>query len=190
MYASGVCADYRYIFDHSKPPHYDGIILQIMAQNTYSVAQTTSIDSDLYGILLIPEKGKNLLSERQKILSEKLVISHPIIYEEERCQYCSSFSRSLSAYNKQANLLRSESPNDSDLEDQDNMNIEDIEPDIEVLDDTEKQSKTKDKDIMKAEILEKIRDTNQKYSKHRATHDSLTLKHIEIIEGTFDRLKN
>jgi hypothetical protein len=182
MYASGVCADYRYIYDHSKPPHYDGIILQVMARNTYAVPQTTSIDSDLYGILLIPEKAKALLSEKQKSLSEQLVESHPIIYEEERCQTCSNFSKSLSTYNKQANILRSDSTTESDLIDYDLMNEDEVSSDPDEFADPETRA------VMKEEILEKIRDSNIRYAKHRATHDALTLRQIEKIEDTFSQI--
>jgi XRN 5'-3' exonuclease N-terminus len=182
MYSSGICSDYRYIYDHSTPPHYDGIILQIMSQNTYTVPQTKSIDSDLYGILLIPEKAKPLLSEKQKKLAEKLVKIHPIIYEEERCQKCSIFSKSLSNYNKQASLLRSDSTTDSDLFDHNLIDADELSSDPDDFADAEKRAR------LKEDILEKIRDLNVKYAKHRVTHDTMTLKKIEKIEGTFSKL--
>ena len=183
MYASGVCADYRYIYDHSKSPHYDGIILQILTQNTYVVPQTKPIDSDLYGILLIPEKANTLLLERQKKLAEKLVSVHPIIYEEERCQECSSFSKNLSNYNKQASVLRSDSTTESDLVDLDIMNEDDISEDSQDLADPEKRH------ALKEDVLAKIRESNMEYAKHKTIHGVLNLNEIEKIETTFANLK-
>jgi 5'-3' exonuclease len=113
MYQTGVCSDYRYIYDHSKCPHYTGFILNILSQHTHVVNQTKSIDSDLYGILLIPEKANSLLSDRQKELSSKLVLKHPIIYEEERCQKCTIFSKTMSGYNKQLKNFKEEEDSDT-----------------------------------------------------------------------------
>jgi 5'-3' exoribonuclease Xrn1-like protein len=186
MYATGVCADYRYIYDHSKSPHYTGLLLQIMFRNTYVVPETKPINSDLYGILLIPEKAKPLLSDKQKELSKKLVKLHPIIYEEERCQKCSIFSKSLSTYNKQAAALRSDSTTESDLLDLNIVESEECDDDSEECDDDSEESVDLERRAeLKSDLLDKIRDSNFEYSEHKKTHDQLTLRSIEEIERSF-----
>jgi hypothetical protein len=105
MYITGECSNYRYIYDHDKSPHITGIMLTIMFNNIYKLSKAESIDIDLYGILLIPEKAKNLLTKEQNLISEKLVKKYPIIYEEERCIECKNYSRTISDLNKEAKGL-------------------------------------------------------------------------------------
>ena len=124
------------------------------------------------------------MSEKQKKLSAKLVELHPIIYEEERCQKCSAFSKTLSTYNKQASILRSESATESDLID---WNLGDSN---EVSDDLDEFANAEKRAVLKEDLMVKIRELNTKYAKHRATHDSMTLKEIEKIERTFSQIEN
>lgn len=95
MYTTGNCSDYRYIYDHQTSPHVTGVIWTIIFNNMYNITKTKSIDVDLYGILLIPEKANLLLSKEQRLIAEKLVKVHPIIYEEGRCIKCKNYSKKL-----------------------------------------------------------------------------------------------
>jgi len=95
MYTSGRCANYRYIYDHTESPHIWGAMWTIMFNNTHTVTKTKSIDVDLYGILLIPEKANSLLTKEQNLIAAKLVTKHPIIYEIGRCVKCKNFCETI-----------------------------------------------------------------------------------------------
>lgn len=109
MYTTGNCSNYRYIYEHITSPHVVGAMLSLMRYNTYQITSTSSIDVDLYGILLIPEKAKSLLSKEQNLIAEKLAKKHPIIYEEGRCDKCKNYSKLLSKLNKEYKLYDSDS---------------------------------------------------------------------------------
>jgi 5'-3' exonuclease len=104
MYTTGKCSNYRYIYEHMTSPHVNGVMLSLMRYNTYSILFTSSIDVDLYGIFLIPEKAKSLLSKEQNLIAERLVKEHPIVYEEERCKKCRNYSKLISNLNKELKL--------------------------------------------------------------------------------------
>lgn len=114
MYSSGVCSDYRYLYNNNISPHVTGVMLSIMFNNVFSVIKTDSIDVDLYGILLIPEKASALLTKEQNLIVKKLVKKHPVIYEEERCSKCRRYYVQLSKLNKEAKLYDSDSPDRTD----------------------------------------------------------------------------
>jgi hypothetical protein len=109
MYTTGNCSDYRYIYDHQSSPHVWGAMWTIMFNNTYTITKTSSIDVDLYGILLIPEKAKTLLSREQNLIANKLVKIHPIIYEEERCVKCKQLCKLLNNLHSQSKAYDSDS---------------------------------------------------------------------------------
>lgn len=109
MYTTGNCSDYRYIYDHKTSPHVWGAMWTIMYNNTYTITKTQSIDVDLYGILLIPEKANLLLSKEQNLIATKLADKHPIIYEEGRCIKCKNFCKLLNQLRSQAKLYDSDS---------------------------------------------------------------------------------
>lgn len=114
MYLTGRCVDYKYIFDYDFKPHLLGVMITMMFNNIYVVKKHHSIDNDLYGILLIPENAKTLLSKEQNLIIDKLSIIHPVIYEEERCNKCKKY------YNKINILKPKNNQNDDDLS-QDDM---------------------------------------------------------------------
>ena len=109
MYTTGVCSNYRYIYEHGTSPHVIGTMLSLMKYDSYTITSTSSIDVDLCGILLIPEKAKGLLSREQNLIAEKLAKNHPIIYEEGRCDDCKKYSKALSKLNKEYKLYDSDS---------------------------------------------------------------------------------
>lgn len=115
MYTSGNCSNYKYIYEHETSPHVVGTMLSLIHYSTYTITVTDAIDVDLYGILLIPEKAKTLLSKEQNLIADKLVKKHPIIYEEGRCNKCKNFSKLLSKLNKECKLFDSESDEKFDL---------------------------------------------------------------------------
>ncbi|VBB17783.1 XRN 5'-3' exonuclease [Yasminevirus sp. GU-2018] len=115
MYTTGSCSDYRYIYDHQTSPHVYGAMWSIIFNNKYTITKTPSIDVDLYGLLLIPEKAKALLSKEQNLIAEKLVEIHPIIYEEGRCDKCKNYSRLVSKLQKEMKLYDSDSNEKSDI---------------------------------------------------------------------------
>lgn len=188
MYSTGICADYRYIYNHKGAPHYSALMMEIARNNTRKVNTTFPIDSDLYGILLIPEKADALLSEKQRECTEELLTSHPIIYEEERCQKCSVFSKQMSNYNSEAKALRTPTSSESPLFDlEDDSNDSNDSNDCDDSDDSDEMSDdTRIK--LKESILEKIRNTSSRYAKHKETHDVMNINHIESIEQTFRKI--
>lgn len=84
MYVTGNCSDYGYLYHHHESPHILGIIHALMFNNKYKISKSDPIDVDLYGILLIPEKQKDLLSTEQKHIADKLCEKYPIIYENKK----------------------------------------------------------------------------------------------------------
>ena len=104
MYISGVCSNRRYIYEHDSSPHILGVMMTVLRHNTYTITTTPSIDIDLYGILLIPEKANFLLSKEQLIIAKKLVEIHPIIYQETRCDICKEYSKTLAKLSKENKL--------------------------------------------------------------------------------------
>ena len=101
MYISGICSNYLYQYDHSTSPHIMGVALSLMKNNTYNIIYSDSIDTLLYGILLIPECANTLLSKEQNMIATKLVVKHNVIYEEGRCARCKKFSSSAGKLNIQ-----------------------------------------------------------------------------------------
>jgi hypothetical protein len=86
-----------------------------MRYNTYQLISSSAIDVDLYGILLIPEKAKSLLSKEQNLIAKKLTKQYPIIYEEGRCDKCKNYSKLLSKLNKEYKLYDSDSDERFDI---------------------------------------------------------------------------
>ena len=115
MYVTGNCSDYTYIYHHDASPHVTGIALVMLHNTSYHITKSPSVDVDLYGILLMPEKAKCLLSKEQNLIAEKLVEKYPIIYEEGRCKKCKEFSTSVANLNKQYKLFDSESDEKMDI---------------------------------------------------------------------------
>jgi len=66
-------------------------MLTVMANSIYNIEKSPVVDVDLYGILLIPEKAKYMLSKEQNLIIDMLVEKFPIIYEEGRCKQCEQF---------------------------------------------------------------------------------------------------
>jgi hypothetical protein len=110
MYALGKCSNYKYIYEQlDTNPHITGVMFSLMYHNKYIIHSSPSIDIDLYGILLIPEKACKLLSKEQNLIVSELISEHPIIYEEGRCEKCKKYSREASAINKEAKTYDDES---------------------------------------------------------------------------------
>lgn len=100
MYITGSCSDYKYIYNYDTAPHITGVMLSLMVYNTYNIIISKSIDSNLYGILLIPNKTNNILSNKNKKIANKIEEKFPILYEEERCILCQQYKKTLYGLNK------------------------------------------------------------------------------------------
>jgi hypothetical protein len=109
MYVTGNCSDYRYICEDRTSLHVTGVLWSIFFNNTYTISKSDSIDVDLCGILLIPEKAKILLSKEQNLIATQLVEKHPVIYEEGRCKKCGSYSTIIKNLHKKQKLIDSDS---------------------------------------------------------------------------------
>jgi 5'-3' exonuclease len=101
MYITGICSDYRYIYNYINSPHITGVMLTLMANNIYTITESPSIDSNLYGILLIPYKAINILSDKNKQLVYKIKQKYPILYEEEECKECQNYKKKKMVLNNQ-----------------------------------------------------------------------------------------
>lgn len=101
MYITGNCSDYRYIYNYNISPHITGIMLTLMANYIYTITESKSIDSNLYGMLLIPYRASNILSDRNKIIAQKIEQKYPILYEEEHCKKCQKYKKNKIVLNKQ-----------------------------------------------------------------------------------------
>lgn len=99
MYITGECSDYKYIYNYNKTPHITGIMILLMLNTTYDIKVSKSIDSNLYGILLIPNKAINMLSNKNKQIASKIENKFPILYEEERCNICQTYKKKISNLN-------------------------------------------------------------------------------------------
>lgn len=109
MYITGTCKDYRYIYDHASSPHVSGIMLKILFNTKYKILSYNPVDTDLYSILLIPEKARSLLTTKQNSIIDKLYKKYPIIYEEGRCEKCRTYAQDISKLNKKRRLLDTDS---------------------------------------------------------------------------------
>jgi len=106
MYRSGICKCYQYIYCNENSPNPWGVVFNIMVKNVHKLRTTKPIDSNVYGLLLIPEKASNLLDRSKKQTLLKVVEKFPIIYEEEKCAECAEnykLSQDLSFRQKQLN---------------------------------------------------------------------------------------
>jgi hypothetical protein len=154
MYVTGNCSDKRYIYERTNPsPHVSGVMMAVIHNNDYTSTTTEAIDVDLYGIFLIPEKANSLLSKEQIMIAEKLVETHPIIYQESRCDKCKKFNRELSKLNEECKKYEND---------------------------------TKEK----KEVSIKIGRVSDKLSKHRETHENLTINKIEEISKDFIKIRD
>lgn len=181
MYSTGVCSDYRYFYKHKSAPHYNALALEVMTNNFHQVASSEPVDTQLYGILLIPEKADTLLTESQREISNTLTDTHPIIHEVERCQKCTVFSKKLSKLNKEIKELRTESPaSDQDTCDPFDDDSSDDSDDSAMSEETKAQQRE--------DLLEKVRNTSELFNAHRETHNVMNIRHIESIEESYRAL--
>lgn len=79
-YIGGYCKDYQYTYHHTTPPHYHGIQMAIIGMHKYSnpLERKHTIDTNLYGILLIPKKSIHLLDQNQKLIARIINKKHKI----------------------------------------------------------------------------------------------------------------
>jgi hypothetical protein len=118
MYVTGMCTDYKFLYNSTEKPHYLGLMFAfIVSENTYKITKSPPIHNDLYGILLIPEKANILLTKEQRMIADKLVIEHPIIYEEERCELCNEYYKTIMNDKKQHRSLPVNGENRGTLQD-------------------------------------------------------------------------
>lgn len=200
MYKTGNCINCQYIYDcYPGPPHYISILLSIINNNVIKIEPKCRIDSDLYTILLIPEKFNSVLTDYQKHISKKLLQEHPSIYEEEHCQICKSHSEiltksrvALKKINKKINNNNDNCENEnedvnsdiSSIKSSDFDNLTDSDDDVsdDLKNDLENDDVLDNDKYMKKKkfILSIIRNYSLKYSDHKLSHTPLDL--IETLE--------
>jgi hypothetical protein len=174
MYRVGSCLDCCYAYDHRTAPHITGVMLSIMTTQSYHIEETRrNIDQGLYGILLIPEKAKNLLNKEQQMVLEKMLVKHPIIYEEGRCEKCKNYHKQMSELNREYKSIMKKTNNpDPDFDDPmpnpDHTNA--------LTNDT----------LTNDTLTKKITTTSKEYSEHRETHPKLTGP--QIVQMNLDYL--
>ncbi len=184
MYISGKCTNYRYIYDHDSSPHITGLMMTIINNNTYKIRKFRSIDVDLYGILLIPEKAKKLLSKEQNLIAELLVEHFPIMYEEERCDTCKKYNKAIHELNTDFKKLSKK----YDLCSEDQSQDQDQEQEQE----QEQEQKTNDIDNIeeKQNIKKRINYQKNILKKHKESHQNLTYEKIEQIATSFNKIRD
>lgn len=210
MYISGKCTNYRYIYDHDQSPHITGLMLTVINHCTYDITKFHSIDVDLYGILLIPEKAKKLLSKEQSLIAELLVEKFPILYEEERCNICKKHNITIGKLNEELKKLSkkddlcSESQDqgqDQDQDkDQDKDQYQDQDQDQDLDQENEEKGRRKVKKVKPQEPDENIEEKKKIKSilnhnknvmkKHKETHQILTYDTIEQIGTCFNKIRD
>lgn len=178
VYVTGVCCDYRYMYDYTSSPHIVGAMMTILHQNTYTIVKSVSIDADLYGILLIPEKAKSLLSKEQNMIAERLAIVHPLIYEEERCVKCKKYSKNILKLKETYKTFKRNSSDSSDEVDVCNDNH---------LNDNHSNDNNNDDEriIVKKQITKICKEFNI----HREKHTTLSKEKIESLTKDFIKIR-
>lgn len=181
MYISGKCANYRYIYDHDSTPHITGLMLTVINNNMYTITKYQSIDVDLYGILLIPEKAKKLLSKEQNLVAELLVKQYPIIYEEERCTVCKKHNKTINELNIE--FKKYSKKTDLCSEDQD----EDQDQDKDQDKDQESQNENNEE---KQRIKKQLNNYKTVLKRHKEIHQILTYEKIKQISKSFNEIRD
>ncbi len=64
--------------------------------NSFNLVQSKPICNKLCSILLLPQVAKKLINEQYYSFMDK----HSYLYEEEKCELCLNFSKSMSELNK------------------------------------------------------------------------------------------
>jgi hypothetical protein len=180
VYVTGVCCDYRYMYDYTASPHIIGAMMCILHQNTYTIVKSVSIDTDLYGILLIPEKAKSLLSKEQNMIAERLAIVHPLIYEEERCVKCKNYSKKLLKLNE---IYKTFKRKNDDISDDD------------ISDDDNKSSDcstngSNDNNNEQTILKKRITNLSKEFNVHREKHALLSKERVENITKDFVKIRD
>jgi hypothetical protein len=199
MYTTGNCSNYKYIYEYRSSPHINGVILTVMSNDTYKILHTKAIDSDLYGILLIPEKAKKLLSKEQNLIAEQLASIHPIIYEEGRCKICKKTSKIMSKLNIEYKKFRPKSKSKSKSKSKfkskskSKFSVENTDAESEVdelpTDDNISEADNPENTEKKKELSKKIAKMNKKISAHKETHEKLSITQIEEIAQSFSKIR-
>jgi hypothetical protein len=197
MYMTGKCTNYRYIYDHDSSPHITGLMLTIINNNSYKITRFQSIDVDLYGILLIPEKARKLLSKEQNLIAELLVEKYPILYEEERCKECKKHNLIINQLTQELKLISKN--NDMCSEDQSENNEQNDEDECSENSKTVKKKKTqkseKDDDVNNNDaeitrIKKELSHNKIKLRKHKEIHQILTYEKIKQIGLSFNKIRD
>ncbi len=174
MYFTGKCSNYHYIYDHDESPHVLGTMLTAMTNSTYKMIKCRSIDLDLYAILLIPEKAKNLLTKEQNLIARELVKKYPIVYEEGRCDKCKIYNKLL----KELKIKYKTFNPEIDILSEDCVS-QDSQEQVNATDDKEKHS-----------VKNRINTINRKLLKHKETHEILTSEIIDKISDNFVEVRD
>lgn len=99
MYNKGYCDRYNYMYQCSDSPHPMGLILNLndhpeianLKQKTYP-----SLNSDLYALLVLPQKALKLTNVKYHEFAKK----YKILYEEELCETCNEFYNKMKPLDK------------------------------------------------------------------------------------------
>ncbi len=101
MYESGTCPKYDYTFNYKRSPSPCDILHYLKNKKgviSIPSSKTPPINSNIYTLLLIPKKARNLIPKKyQKLVDNDL----KYIYEMEDCKICNKLRSKLSYYHKQ-----------------------------------------------------------------------------------------
>lgn len=174
MYISGQSNNYHYIYDFDESPHITGIILTILTgYNVFhflTETQSYKVETNLYGILIIPEKAQSLLSEEQLAITKLLIEKYPIIYDEQSCFKCYKLSSKILINNKKCKIINN------------------------IITRNNEQNDVSDGLINKYINYKNVLVKNNKIlstqlANHKETHNKLTLEIIENIVISYEECK-
>jgi hypothetical protein len=99
MYFEGRCNYNSYVFDCENSPDPILLMMHLMKNNInshFTLQPTKPICNKLCSILLLPNIAKKLIDPKYYDFMDK----HSYLYEEEKCELCLNFSKSMSELNK------------------------------------------------------------------------------------------
>lgn len=102
MYFNGECRYNNYIYEGKSP---DPLLLMCYLikhdiNNCFNLLESKPICNKLCSILLLPYIAKELINDKYY----KFIKNHSYLYEEEKCEKCQTFYKTMSDLNKEYNL--------------------------------------------------------------------------------------
>jgi 5'-3' exonuclease len=105
VYTTGKCVKYDYMYNYNVSPHPLGLMYYLELYNTdlkYPIENLKSIPDDIYAILVLPKKARNLIDKKyHHVINNKL----NFLFEEEVCEYCNNAYLKISNMHKTAKYM-------------------------------------------------------------------------------------